>query len=532
MSLTPAQFLSRYVESQTFRPGEDKFFEGVLEAFKLHVDAVEQEAEYFPPVDLERFPRGPISRPPPSENTNNAWAHKCTITAKPPITNGPLSGRTIVLKDNITVKDVPCLMGTSNFTDWVPKTDATIVTRILEAGGTIVGKAVCENFSLSGVSETAATGPVDNPWAKGYNAGGSSSGCGSLIGCGEVEMGMGGDQGGSIRLPSAWCGIYGMKPTRGLVPYTGIASLDASVDHTGPMTRTALDNALLLQVTAGSDGIDDRQVNCPPTSLLPAYHTALLSFPAKITPTHPKPLAGMVLGVLKEGFEVAGIDQAMILAIKITAARFEALGAQVLDVSIPEHKVLGPAVWHIISHMGCAKEVFEGTTNGRVGLQLTDLQEKMVGWDSPERFAEGFYLNGKYLWESDPSILGKAINLSLSVRAAYNRALSSCDALLLPTVQSVARKLPTFNHTLSAPVVESGWKAYSVNGNTAVFDITGHPALSMPIGFLPSLDGDEDVRLPAAAQLVGKWWDELTLYKIAYAFEENYDWKKVGITAQ
>lgn len=154
------------------------------------------------------------------------------------------------------------------------------------------------------------------------------------------------------------------------------------------MTRTALDNALLLQVTAGSDGIDDRQVNCPPTSLLPAYHTALLSFPAKITPTHPKPLAGMVLGVLKEGFEVAGIDQAMILAIKITAARFEALGAQVLDVSIPEHKVLGPAVWHIISHMGCAKEVFEGTTNGRVGLQLTDLQRKMVGWDSPERFAE------------------------------------------------------------------------------------------------------------------------------------------------
>lgn len=145
---------------------------------------------------------------------------------------------------------------------------------------------------------------------------------------------------------------------------------------------------------------------------------------------------------------------------------------------------------------------------------------------------KGFYLNGKYLWESNPSILGKAINLSLSVRAAYNRALSSCDALLLPTVQSVARKLPTFNHTLSAPVVESGWKAYSVNGNTAVFDITGHPALSMPIGFLPSLDGDEHVRLPAAAQLVGKWWDELTLYKIAYAFEENYDWKKVGITAQ
>lgn len=138
---------------------------------------------------------------------------------------------------------------------------------------------------------------------------------------------------------------------------------------------------------------------------------------------------------------------------------------------------------------------------------------------------KGFYLNGKYLWETSPSILAKAINLSLSVRAAYNRALSTVDALLLPTVQSVSRKLPTFDHNSSAPVVESGWKSYSVNGNTAVFDITGHPALSMPIGFLPSLDGDDDLRLPGAAQLVGKWWDELTLYKFAYAFEGNYDWK-------
>lgn len=154
------------------------------------------------------------------------------------------------------------------------------------------------------------------------------------------------------------------------------------------MSRTALDNALLLQVTAGSDGIDDRQVNCPPVSLLPAYHTSLLSFPAKITSTNPKPLSGMKLGLLKEGSEVAGIHPDMISAIKNTAKRFEELGAEVVDVSIPEHTGLGPAVWHIISHMGCVKEVFEGTTNGRVGLQLTDLQEKMQGWDEPERFAK------------------------------------------------------------------------------------------------------------------------------------------------
>lgn len=154
------------------------------------------------------------------------------------------------------------------------------------------------------------------------------------------------------------------------------------------MTRTALDNALLLQVTAGTDGIDDRQVNCPPTSLLPSYHTSLLSFSAKVSPSNPKPLTGMKLGLLKEGLEVPGIDPAMVSAVKDTAKRFEELGAEIVDVSVPEHGVLGSAVWHIISHMGCAKEVFEGSTNGRVGLQLTDLQEKMQGWDSPERFEQ------------------------------------------------------------------------------------------------------------------------------------------------
>lgn len=150
----------------------------------------------------------------------------------------------------------------------------------------------------------------------------------------------------------------------------------------GPMTRTALDNALLLQATAGSDGIDDRQVNCPPTSMLPAYHTTLLTFSAKASPSNPKPLAGMKLGLLKEGLEVPFIDTAMVSAVKATVRRFEELGAEVVDVSVPEHGVLGSAVWHIMSHMGCANEVFEGKTNGRVGLQLTDLQEKMQGWDS------------------------------------------------------------------------------------------------------------------------------------------------------
>ena len=116
---------------------------------------------------------------------------------------------------------------------------------------TIVGKAHCEYFCLSGGSHTNATGPVHNPHKHGYSAGGSSSGSGALVGAGEVDMAIGGDQGGSIRMPASFCGVYGMKPTHGLVPYTGIMPIETTIDHTGPMTQNVMDNALMLEVIAG-----------------------------------------------------------------------------------------------------------------------------------------------------------------------------------------------------------------------------------------------------------------------------------------
>ena len=119
--------------------------------------------------------------------------------------------------------------GASTLEGYVPDIDATLVTRILDAGGTIVGKAHCEYFCLSGGSHTSAHGPVHNPYKRGYSAGGSSSGCGALVGSGEVEMAIGGDQGGSIRMPASFCGCYGMKATHGLVPYTGVMPIEA--DH-------------------------------------------------------------------------------------------------------------------------------------------------------------------------------------------------------------------------------------------------------------------------------------------------------------
>ena len=157
---------------------------------------------------------------------------------------GKLKGKTVAVKDNVCVAGVPMMNGSSTLEGYVPNIDATIVTRLLDAGATIKGKAHCECFCLSGGSHTGALGPVHNPHKRGYSAGGSSSGSGALVAAGEVDLAIGGDQGGSIRMPASFCGIYGMKPTHGLVPYTGVMPIESTIDHTGPITATVADNAL------------------------------------------------------------------------------------------------------------------------------------------------------------------------------------------------------------------------------------------------------------------------------------------------
>ena len=182
----------------------------------LAYDAIEAVPDYLPQT---KYPRTPGYRPEGEENKYNAWYVKSTVKGA---SSGKLAGKTVVLKDNVCLAGVPMMNGASTLEGYTPDIDATIVTRVLDAGGTILGKSHCEYFCFSGGSHTNATGPVHNPHKMGYSAGGSSSGSAALLAAGEVDMAIGGDQGGSIRIPSAYCGVYGMKPTHGLVPYTGV----------------------------------------------------------------------------------------------------------------------------------------------------------------------------------------------------------------------------------------------------------------------------------------------------------------------
>jgi amidase len=199
-------------------------------------------------------------RPQPEDNPYGAWAVETRIQGA---RYGKLAGKRVAIKDNVCVAGVQMMNGASILEGYVPEIDATIVTRLLDEGAEILGKAVCEYYCASGGSHTSANGIVENPVVPGYNAGGSSSGSTALVAAGVVDMATGGDQGGSIRIPASYCAVVGLKPTHGLVPYTGIFAVELTVDHAGPIARTVADCALMLEVMAGPDGLDPRQSGAP-----------------------------------------------------------------------------------------------------------------------------------------------------------------------------------------------------------------------------------------------------------------------------
>src|SRR6266851_349471 len=260
---------------------ELKSYDALMQANYAAYDIVDAMPDYVPAVT---YPRTPGYRPEGEENKYNAWYVKTEIKGAP---SGKLAGKKIALKDNICLAGVPMMNGASTLEGYTPDTDATIITRMLDAGGTIIGKVHCEYFCFSGGSHTCAAGPVHNPHKMGYSAGGSSSGSAVVVATGEADMAIGGDQGGSIRIPASFSGIYGMKGTYGLVPYTGVMPIELTIDHTGPMTRNVRDNALLLEVLAGADGLDPRQ-GAPKV--------------AKYTEALDGGVRGMRIGIVKEGF--------------------------------------------------------------------------------------------------------------------------------------------------------------------------------------------------------------------------------------
>jgi len=439
-------------------------------------------------------------RPAAAENPYNAWYVQTNISESD---NGKLKGKTVAIKDNVFVAGVPMMDGTKILDGYTPPVDATIVTRILDAGATITGKAVCENYCFSGGSHTSDSGPVTNPHNELHSAGGSSSGSAALVAGGKVDMAIGCDQGGSIRIPSSYSGIYGLKPTHGLVPYTGILGMGPAIDHAGPMSSSVRDNALLLEVIAGADGLDSRQYN-PRTE---AYSDAI-----------GKGIEGMRIGVVREGFGLEISEADVDDKVRSAASRFGKLGASVSDVSIPMHamgaaigfSVIQSTIETMFHHDGCLISRLDPAVASAVEAQRT--------WRSrPDDLNENIkimliaceFLRREHGYE----YVAKGTNQVRRLRAAYDSVLAEIDLLLMPTTPMKATALPpadvdraTYLELALAPLT-----------NTMSFDNTQHPAMSIPCG---TSDG-----LPVGMMLVARHFDESTIYRAAHAFEQHEDWR-------
>ncbi len=438
------------------------------------------------------------TRPAEADNPLGAWYVRTSITGRE---GGPLAGRSVAIKDNTAVAGVPMMNGSLTLEGYRPARDATVVTRLLDAGATITGKAVCEDLCFSGGSHTSRTGPVRNPWDTTRSAGGSSSGSGALLAAGVVDIATGGDQGGSVRIPAAYCGVVGHKPTHGLVPYTGAFPIEQTIDHIGPMARTVADVALTLAVLAGPDGLDPRQ---PADVSVPDYVAEL-----------GRGADGLRVGVVAEGFGRDNSEPAVDATVRAAAETLAGAGMSAGEVSIPWH-LHGLRVWDVIATEGVTAQMIDGNGYGLnwQGRYDPDLIDYYGGkWRSdPAAFSETVklvMLAGRYALDRyHGRHYAMARELTPRLRAAYDEALARFDVLVMPTLPIRATLLPG----PGAPREEILARALEMVGNTAPFDVSGHPACSVPAGLA---DG-----LPVGMMIIGRHFDDATVLRVAHAFEQ------------
>jgi amidase len=449
--------------------------------------------------------RDPGHRPAPDDNPYNAWLWKCHIEGA---SEGPLAGKTVGLKDHIPVASIPLTYGSYTMRNFVADFDAPVVTRLLAAGATIAGKCNMDSFSCGGFGFDGVGdfGRVINPHHPDHITGGSSSGSAVAVATEQCDIALGGDQGGSVRIPAAWAGVIGLKPTAGLVPHTGIVGSDVTLDRVGPIGRTVADVAATLQAIAGPDGFDLRQFDAPEN------YDALAQLGRGVD--------GLRLGVLDQG--IADPIEPDVRDLFITAAdRLSSLGAEVIRVTVPEHaEALAP--YMILSAEG-SRFLHDMRFIPRYARFYP---ERLIGETDRAVRADGdalpHLLKLRYLvaeFSRDAyrgTLYARASNARGRFIKAYDDVLGKVDVLLMPTMTF---KPPKHQPTEGLDAVARTLGVYGFSGrystvqNTAPFNYTGHPALTIGCG--------KSEGLPVAMQVVGRRFDEATILRVAEAYEST-----------
>lgn len=407
-----------------------------------------------------------------------ADAHRADTELKASIDRGPFHGIPYALKDIYDTAGIRTTCHSKLRLSNIPAEDSVVARKFVDAGGVLLGKLATHEFALGGPSFDLPFPPARNPWNTDHVTGGSSSGSAAAVMARMVRMAMGSDTGGSIRGPAAWCGLSGIKPTYGRVSRRGVFPLSWTLDHCGPLSRSVEDSAITLGVLAGHDPLDAASADVPVQDYLTGLNAGV---------------SGLRIGIPRAFFQNASAVTADVLsALDRTADRLRSAGATVEDIDLPDYALFAAAGRVIMLAEAYA-------------IHETDLRERLL--DYAESTANRFVL-GAAIGAADYI---NALRARRVLTDAVDSALTRYDALLSVSALCTA---PRFDAVVDP-------SAAAAPMQTIPFNVTGHPAMSVPVGL--ASDG-----LPVGVQIAGRPFDEATVFRVCRAIEVLTGWESVA----
>lgn len=410
-----------------------------------------------------------------------------------------LSGIPAAVKDNICTKGIKTTCASKILGNFVPPYNATVVEKLAKESPVIVGKANLDEFAMGGSTENSGFFPTHNPWNTECVPGGSSGGSAAAVASGSAILALGSDTGGSIRQPASFCGVVGLKPTYGRVSRYGLVAYASSLDQIGPITRDVTDCAHFLNVIAGHDDMDSTSS----FAAVPDFTKALV-----------QDVKGLKIGLPKEYF-VDGMDADVEKAVRQAIDQLKAMGAEVVEVSLP-HTKYAISTYYLIAPAEAATnlERYDGVSYGEridgvdVVELMTNTRSKLFGEEVKRRIMIGNYaLSAGYY---DAYYL-KALKVRTLIQKDYTDAFEKVDVIAAPTAPTPAYKI---GEMISDPL-----KMYLQDICTVPLNLAGLPGISVPCGY-------SCTHMPIGLQLIGKPLDEATLLRTAYTYEQSQSFHK------
>ncbi|MBI5195811.1 MAG: Asp-tRNA(Asn)/Glu-tRNA(Gln) amidotransferase subunit GatA [Nitrospirae bacterium] len=455
----------------------------LTEAVFKRIDAVEGKIKAFVTITRE---------------TAIEYARSAEINIKKGV-KGALTGIPMAVKDNLCTAGIRTTCSSKILEKFIPPYESTVTKKLKEQGYILTGKTNLDEFAMGSSTENSAFGATRNPWDTGRIPGGSSGGSCAAVSAGECIAALGSDTGGSIRQPAALCGVVGLKPTYGRVSRYGLVAFASSLDQIGPITKDVRDSAILLNIISGHDPYDS--TSAPLT--VPDFVSVL-----------GREIKGMKIGIPKE-FLIEGMDKEVEASVRDAIKKLESLGAVPLEVSLP-HTGYAVAAYYILATSEASSNLarYDGVKYGlrAEGGDLMDMymqtRAKGFGPEVKRRIILGTYALSSGYYDA---YYKKAQQVRTLIKQDFQKAFEMVDVIATPTTPAPAFKL--------GEKTKDPLQMYLSDIFTISVNLAGVPGISIPCGFTSD-------NLPVGLQLIGKHFDEESILKTAYAYEQSTDWHK------